>query len=145
MPSNKLFYKKSNKFLAYLLLYFFTTHDLHFFASQLAKFLQNTPKRFQLKLIRCFALLNTNKYSSIFKVFDLQGVYFKVSGKFGGIGGSKKLRRTLVWFKPKFADRNLKLQRAVNPVWSFAGLTTWSIYAVYRLCLISTIPVSYPF
>ena len=96
MPSNNLFYKKSNKFLAYLLLYFFTTHDLHFFTNQLTKFLQNTPKRFQLKLIRCFALLNTNKYKSIFKAFDLQGVYFRVSGKFGGIGGSKKLRRTLV-------------------------------------------------
>jgi hypothetical protein len=53
---------------------------------------------------------------SIFDIFHVSGLYFKISGKFAGAGGSKKLRKHVVLAKPKFADKNLKLQRSVQNV-----------------------------
>jgi len=131
LPNNRFVKQKSTKFLSHLLVYFFITHDLHFFVYKLSIFLQNTSRRLQFKLVRYFVLLNQSRFSNMFSFFKVSGLYFKVSGKFGGAGGSKKLKKKIVWFKPRFSDRSLKIQRSINTVWSFSGVTTWSVYATY--------------
>lgn len=138
MPFNKTTKQKSASYLTHLVLYFFLTHDLQFFIKKIVTFLQNSPRRFQFKLIRFLNLLNQSHFKNLFNCFFISGLYFKISGKFGGMGGSKKLRKKIVWFKPKFSDRNLKIERSVQYVWSFSGTTTWSVYALYKLCLILT-------
>lgn len=131
-PRNTVLNKRSTKIFAYILVYFFLTHDLHLFMTQLTSFLQNTPRRYQLKLVRFLTLLNQSHYNHIFSYNGINGIYFKISGKFGGPGGSKKMRKHFVILQPKFSNRNGKLQRAVNTIWSFTGTTTWSVYAVYK-------------
>ena len=128
---NKTTKQKTPIFLTYLLLYFLITHDLYFFCKKLTNFLQKTDRRFQFKIVRHFKLLNRFAKLGLFSYFGVSGVYFRVSGKFGGVGGSKKLRKTLVWSRPGFSDRSLRIQRSINTVWSLTGTTTWSIYASY--------------
>lgn len=130
-PFNSTTGRKSRKFLPYLLLLFLITHNLNLFLQNLTKFLQNTPRRFQLKIIRLFVLLNQQQYRSLFRVFGVSGLYFRVSGKFSGIGGSKKMRKKVVWFKPCIADKSICVQRSVHVVWGFSGTTTWSVYASF--------------
>jgi hypothetical protein len=96
LPRNPVLNRKSTKYVTYLLVYFLLTHDLEFFSTQLTKFLNNTPRRFQLKLLRYLTLLNRREYRSVFYHCNIHGVYFKISGKFGGVGGSKKMKKHFV-------------------------------------------------
>lgn len=128
---NKTAKQRTPIFLTYLVLYFFLTHDLYFFCKKLTSFLQKTERRYQFKVVRHFKLFNKFTRLGILDYFGVSGVYFRISGKFGGVGGSKKLRKTVVWGRPGFSDRSLKLQRSINTVWSFTGTTTWSIYASF--------------
>jgi len=113
---NKTTKQKSPIYLTYLFVYFLLTHDLDLFLKKIVIFLQNTDRQFQFKLVRIFKLFNQPHFKSIFRFFKVSGLYFKISGKFGGVGGSKKLRKNVVIFRPKFSDRTLKIQRAVHYV-----------------------------
>lgn len=95
LPRHPFLKKKPKKFLSYLLLYFLITHDLHFFLKKFVAYLQNVPRRFQYKIIRSFTLLNQPHYKNIFNYFKISGVYFTISGKFGGLGGSKKMKKKI--------------------------------------------------
>lgn len=96
LPYNRILKKKPNKYISYLFIYFFITHDLHFFLQKLVTFLQNTNRRYQFTFVRLVKLLNQKYFLSLFNFFKIGGVYFKVSGKFGGAGGSKKLKKHAV-------------------------------------------------
>ena len=96
LPFNKTLHQKSGKFMARLLIYFFLTHDLFFFLKKLVNFLKNTPRKYQLKIVRFFKLINQHYFRNAFIYFGVSGLYFSVSGKFGGVGGSKKLKKKLV-------------------------------------------------
>ena len=93
---NKASKQKTPIFLTYLVLYFFLTHDLYFFCKKLTSFLQKTDRRYQFKVVRHFRLFNRFIRLGLFNYFGISGVYFRISGKFGGVGGSKKLRKTVV-------------------------------------------------
>lgn len=116
MPFNKTSKQRSSTFFTYLILYFLITHDLYFFSKKLTVFLQKTDRRFQFKIVRQFRLFNQFAKSGLFNYFCVSGLYFRVSGKFGGVGGSKKLRKTMVWARPGFSDRSIKLQRTIDTV-----------------------------
>lgn len=120
--NNKL--KNNSIILFFLIKNFFITHDLNFFSQKLIFLLFFFSKTQLMRLIRNLILLNNKNYEYIFNYFKISGMYIKISGKFNGFGGAKKLKKHIILHKIKFNDKNIKIKRSITNIRHKVGLTT---------------------